>query len=120
MPVMSVSIKGVRYDRALIDTGFSGFLAVDFDIGSQLDLRTSGPEKFARSAGGGAPYRDAFVDIEWFGQIRNVHVVVWQEVRTDLAKLVIGVGVLIGYVLLVDFNEGVVTVIDPSLAAINR
>lgn len=94
----------------LVDTGFSGDLAMDPDIASLFRLRTRPTIKYSLTAGGGAAYRDAFTEIEWFGQSRVMHVVAWIQVRDRLSKA------LIGYILVIDFNEGVVIVKDPALS----
>ncbi len=117
MPILPLQTSAGINDF-LVDTGFSGDLAVDPDIASILRLQTRPTIKYSLTAGGGAAYRDAYAEIEWFGESRTMHAVVWTHVREGLSKALIGTHAFIGYVLIIDFNEGVVTVKDPAISSV--
>lgn len=117
MPILPLQTSAGISDF-LVDTGFSGDLAVDPDIASLLRLQTRPTIKYSLTGGGGAAYRDAYTEIEWFGQSRIMHVVAWTHVRDGLSKALIGVHAFIGYILVVDFNAGIVTVKDPAISSI--
>lgn len=98
----------------LIDTGFTGPLAIGLDVARLLNIHPHPAKHISDTAGGDAGFRVGHASIEWFDQHRGIDVFVWDKPSIGPLDGLIGVQLLVGYALIVDFNEGDVLIKDPS------
>lgn len=112
-PMMVIGLENEQL-MMLVDTGFTGTIGVGLDTARRLGLNTSRTELFSDTAGGRVPYRTSTAMLRWFGRRIPVLVLVWQSGRLGPADGLLGAGMLTGYVLIADFNEGNVEIRDPA------
>lgn len=113
-PLIELEINGRKYG-CLIDTGFSGDIAMGLELARELGLDLSPETAYSRVAGESNPTKNSYVWITWFDRTREVGATVFLSDTVGPVDAVIGVHLLIGYILVVDFNEGEVVIKDPSL-----
>lgn len=85
------------------------------ELTRELGLDLSPETAYSRVAGGSNPTKNSYVWITWFDRTREVGATVFLSDTVGPVDAVIGVHLLIGYILVVDFNEGEVVIKDPSL-----
>lgn len=99
----------------LIDTGFTGDLALGIDLAHMLNLDLSAESSFSKVAGEGrAPTKESSAHVKWFDQSRDVGVTVFSSETVGPKDGIIGVHMLIGYILVIDLNEGIVVIKNPA------
>lgn len=114
MPIITLKINGVNVS-CLVDTGFTGDIAIGLDTEKKLRSKPAGGILYSKTVGTDAPYRKTTTRVEWFGENRTAHVFAFKRSQVGPVDAIIGVHFLIGYILLVDFNEGSVVIKNPAL-----
>ena len=112
-PLVELNVNG-QVKKFLIDTGFTGNLAVGEKIASELDIHPKSRRYPAETAGGSAGFRIGYANLLWFGASRYIGVHVWETVSIGPVDGIVGVNLLVGYIPNVDFNEGLVSITDPA------
>ena len=113
-PLIELAVNG-RTLACLIDTGFTGDLAVGQEKARELGLGLTGQKHFSKTAGGDILTRSVDATLLWFGHSRDIRATVFPQDGIGPADGLIGIHLLIGYILVIDLNEGDVVVKDPSL-----
>ena len=116
-PVVPVTING-REVSCLVDTGFNGYLWTDSIIarhllGIEVLNRVDGTSQIAD--GSFAEFEIVRVDVPWFGRLFQPSLQVVFTIRNSKFPVVLGTRMLIGYVLIVDFNHGIVQIRNPDV-----
>lgn len=112
-PILPIAVNRQPIEL-LVDTGFTDTIAIGLDVAKLLSIHTSRIVLYADTAGGRVPYRTGTAVIKWFGRRIPVEVLVWQTARLGPVDGFLGIGILVGHVLVVDFNEGYAEVRDPA------
>ena len=113
-PILPLQVNGVTLNF-LTDTGFTETLAIGLDVANMLCITQSRKVFYSQTAGGFAPFRTGICILNWFNGRIPVTVMVWQTPQVGPVDGLIGVGLLIGFILVADFNEGVLEIKDPAL-----
>jgi predicted aspartyl protease len=114
-PVIELEVNYKKMP-CLIDTGYTGFLATGKNIVEDLGLQLRPEVKQSELADmSRADFRTAVTQVFWFDRYRLMEVQVFLTRRVSPVPLILGVEALIGYILLVDFNHGRVSIRDPSM-----
>ena len=113
-PVLRVEVND-RPLRCLVDTGFNGFLWIDERVAQLIGVYQKGKVYESELADGRpAEFKIAVGSILWFDQPKNIPIHVFQGERHSNLDGILGTRLLIGYVLIADFNWGLVSVRFPG------
>ena len=115
-PVMYLSVNNKKL-FCTIDTGYNGYLWTDFLVARDL-LRldvTGEPDNEAVMADGSqTPFELVWTTVEWFGSRIPIPIQVIPQPRGQKTQALIGTRLLLGYMLVADFNHGHVEIVDPA------
>lgn len=114
LPIMDLTVNGTPLS-CLVDTGFTGDLAVGVGMANHLSLVSGYQWHVSETVAGGAEFTTSQASIDWFGSIRPIGVIIYPRERVGPVDGIIGVHLLIGHILVVDFNEGDVLIKDPAV-----
>lgn len=113
-PVIELEVNQ-RKALCLIDTGFNGFLSTGMNIAETLGIVTPEEREITRLGDHTTTfYHPTTSEILWFGQSKTIPIQVFVTPRTGHIQAVIGTRLLLGYILIVDFNHGHAIIRDPS------
>ena len=119
-PLIDLIVNGHTV-TCLIDTGFTGDLALGIDMADTLSLDLSAESSFSKVAGEGrVPTKESSAHVKWFDQSREVGVTVFSSETVGPKDGIIGVHMLIGYILVIDLNEGIVVIKNPAFREVFR
>ncbi len=96
--------------RAILDTGFTGEILLPLSIASTLDLIPAGVGKCELADGSISKQKIFVASINWGTQTRLVTV----SVMDNIKDVLIGGGLLHGYVLTVDFKQKQLIIKEPG------
>ena len=109
-PVLTLSVNE-RPVSCLIDTGFNGFLWIDDRTAHRLGLYQHGQIYRSELADGRpAEFKIAIGKILWFDELKNIPIHVFQGERHSDFGALLGTRLLIGNVVLLDYNWGVISI----------
>ncbi len=114
LPLVDLVLNGAPV-TLLVDTGFTGPIAIGLDCSERIGLRPGAKRGLSRTAGGPAEFTQSTSHVLWFDRERETTVLIWKTDTVGPVDGLIGARFLIGYILVVDFNEGDVTIKDPAL-----
>lgn len=113
LPIIDLTVNGITLS-CLVDTGFTGDLAIGIKVANDLSLVSSHQWHVSETVAGDAEFTTSQARIDRFGSTRPLGVIIYPRERVGPVDGIIGVHLLIGYILVVDFNEGDVLIKDPS------
>ncbi|MCC7500592.1 hypothetical protein IT396_02210 [Candidatus Nomurabacteria bacterium] len=121
LPVLKLMINQ-REIPCLVDTGFNGYLWTDTIVaqrllGVQIEHRVDGNSQVADGAL--AQFELTTVEVSWFSRLLYPSMQVVFTVRQSRFPVVLGTRMLLGYILIADFNHGIVQIKDPSVSRVS-
>ena len=120
LPVVKLNINQ-REIPCLVDTGFNGFLWTGIDVAQRVFgmrvNRVDGESELAD--GSGADYQLEPVEVLWFGRPLHLRMHVAFSLRAGKFPILLGTRLLVGHVLIADFNHGIVQIRDPSVSRVS-
>lgn len=114
VPLLDVVLNGIPV-TVMVNTGFTGEIAISLGTLAKVGLDVGTQVEFSKTAGGDAEFIRTRATISWFDTMREIEVLVWQKPQLGPVDGFIGVQALIGYILVIDFNEGDVVIKNPAL-----
>lgn len=114
LPLIDLALNGTSV-TLLIDTGFTGPIAIGLDCAERIGINLGEEREVSKTAGGDAVFSRSKSRVSWFDSERHTNILVWESRTLGPVDGVMGVAFLIGYILVVDLNEGDVLIKNPTL-----
>lgn len=115
-PVMYLIVNSKKL-FCTIDTGYNGYPWTDFLVARdllRLDVVGEPDNEAVMADGSQTPFELVWTTVEWFGRGIQIPIQVIFQPRGQKTHALIGTRLLLGYMLIADFNHGQVEIIDPA------